>query len=254
MHFQVRTDDSLPKAICHECLQQVAALHLYTVKVEKTQKFLAFHKAKTGNEKQAQPEEKIHPIIGALSAQNISAVNKNHSGSTKSRTPPSEFQKGDAKPSKFKQVLKKTSPSDLKFMEAMTLEEFANEERVDKSLLSTTSANKASRQVVENKKANKKDIKSEIDFSSETLDPVVLIDGRPARQGAALDKQISLFYKMECCICHEKGFHFRSLMRHYKDRHGVPGYVTCCEKKFHYFYPKRIIEHMAYHLQPNIFM
>ncbi|KAJ0182417.1 hypothetical protein K1T71_001786 [Dendrolimus kikuchii] len=250
----VRTDDNLPKAICHECLQQVAALHLYTVKVQKTQKFLHFHKAKTCNDKREQPEQKMHPIIGTLSAQNLSEANKKHSNSTKLKTPPSELQQGDAKPTKHKQVPKKKSPSDLKFMEAMTLEEFAKVERVDKSLLSTTSDNKSISQIVEKKETSKKDVKPELDFSNESLDPIVLIDGRPARQGAALDKQISLFYKMECCICHEKGFHFRSLMRHYKDRHGVPGYVTCCEKKFHYFYPKRIIEHMAYHLQPNIFM
>lgn len=250
--LQIRADDSLPKAICHDCLQQVAALHLYAVKVEKTQKFLDFHKIKAAEEKREtlsmhqSLESKLHPIIAALSVQNIE-----NKVLPRCKTPPTEFQQGDAKPNKTKPIPKKKSPSDLKFMEAMTLDEFAKTERLDKTLLSTTSANKSPSEKHDGKKESKPE---PADFTSESLDPIVLIDGRPARQGAALDKQITLFYKMECCICHEKGFHFRSLMRHYKDRHGVPGYVTCCEKKFHYFYPKKIIEHMAYHLQPNIFM
>lgn len=216
--------------------------------MEKTQKFLDFHRLKAAEDRRSSQsfDSKMHPIIAALSVQNIE-----NKVLPKPKTPPSEFQQGDAKPNKSKPIPKKKSPSDLKFMEAMTLEEFANVERLDKKLLSTTSADKPPL----NKHEKKKETKAEpVDLTSESLDPIVLIDGRPAKQGAALDKQITLFYKMECCICHEKGFHFRSLMRHYKDRHGVPGYVTCCEKKFHYFYPKKIIEHMAYHLQPNIFM
>ncbi|KOB55526.1 Uncharacterized protein OBRU01_25883, partial [Operophtera brumata] len=260
----IRTDDYLPKAICHNCLQQVAALHLYAVQVDKTQKFLNFHQLKANDEKKETQaiDNKLNPIVIALSVQNIENTGSPKSksplleypGSPTTKTPLSEFQQGDAKPNKSKPaIIKKKSPSDMKFMEAMTLEEFAKAEKLDTSLLSSSSAIQPPSPT--GKLNRKKESKPELlNQPTEVLDPVVLIDGRPAKQGAALDKQITLFYKMECCICHENGFHFRSLMKHYKDRHGVPGYVTCCDKKFHYFYPKKIIEHMAYHLQPNIFM
>ncbi|CAG9791208.1 unnamed protein product [Diatraea saccharalis] len=252
----VRNDDTLPKAICHDCLQQVAAMHLYAVKVEKTQKFLDFHKMKTIEEKREQITAGIkrpNTIAPSISSQNISDPN-NQQHSPNPKSPPSEHQQGDGKTNKNK-IPKKKSPSDMKFLESMPLEEFAIAEKLDKTLLNSSSMiNKSPRQKEEKKDASKKESKPMSAEITESLDPIVLIDGRPARQGAALDNQITLFYKMECCICHEQGFHFRSLMKHYKDRHGVPGYVTCCDKKFHYFYPKKIIEHMAYHLQPNIFM
>ncbi|XP_072941044.1 uncharacterized protein [Epargyreus clarus] len=243
----IHTDDNLPKAICHDCLQHMGALHRYAVKVERTQKFLEFYKAKSNEEKLSQQtvENKVHSELSVFEAE----TNKKLTDALK----PNEFQQGDAKPVKPK----KKSVSDMKFLEAMPLEEFAKSESVDKSLLkSTTSANKPPRTISSHKNTIEKiaaNCSNSFD-NNDTLDPIVLIDGKPAKQGAALDRQITLFYKMECCICHETDFHFRSLMRHYKERHGVPGYVTCCEKKFHYFYPKKIIEHMAYHLQPNIFM
>ncbi|CAG4954587.1 unnamed protein product [Colias eurytheme] len=228
----IHTDDSLPKAICHDCLQQISNLHLYAVKVEKTQKFLEFHKNKTNEER----------------AQTQTNTNVTPAEPPKPKAPSTELQQGDTKPVKTKHV-KKKSPSEMKYLEAMPLEEFAKTEKVDKSLLnSTTSANNTI-QVNKSEKSKKEE-----EIINDVLDAIVIIDGRPAKQGAALDRQITLFYKMECCICHETGFNFRSLMKHYKDRHGVPGYVTCCDKKFHYFYPKKIIEHMAFHLQPNIFM
>ncbi|RVE48151.1 hypothetical protein evm_007211 [Chilo suppressalis] len=251
----VRTDDTLPKAICHDCLQQVAAMHLYAVKVEKTQKFLDFHKLKSVEDKRDQTSagsKKASPISASLSSQNLTDITKKLLY-PKSKTPLSEHQQGDVRTIKNK-TQKKKSPSDMKFLESMPFEEFVIAEKLDKTLLNSPSmVNKPSNQKEEKRDVNK-DSKLIPEEITESLDPVVLIDGRPARQGAALDNQITLFYKMECCICHEKGFHFRSLMKHYKDRHGVPGYVTCCDKKFHYFYPKKIIEHMAYHLQPNIFM
>lgn len=244
--MQIHTDDNLPKAICHDCLQQVSVLHLYTVKVDKTQKFLQFHNTKSKAIKQEQQttENQLHPIIAAISDHKAKKHNDT-SKDTKPSMPSSEFQQGDAKPPRLQ---KAKSPADLKFLEVMPLDEFAITESVDKSLLNgSTSVNKPPQMPGKQNEKNK-------NSAQDVLDPIVLIDGRPAKQGAALDKQITLFYKMECCICHQEGFHFRSLMKHYKDRHGVPGYVTCCDKKFHYFYPKKIIEHMAYHLQPNIFM
>lgn len=247
----MRTDDTLPKAICHDCLQQVSALHLYAVKVEKTQKFLEFHKMKIQEEKReiAAVDKILHPIIAALSNQNIAdAHNKAHTQNSK--LPSSELQQGDTKVAKNKTPKKKTA-SDMKYMESMTLEEFAVSERVDKNLLSTASVPSPKKDA---QKDHNKNADPDSTHATDCLDPTVLMEGRPAKQGAALDRQITLFYKMECCICHESGFHFRSLMKHYKERHGVPGYVTCCDKKFHYFYPKKIIEHMAFHLQPNIFM
>lgn len=199
---------------------------------------------------QSSHENKLHPIIGALSEYTGNTKPQDSTKQTlpKLNSPPSEFQQGDTKLPKKQH--KKKSPSDMKFLEAMPLEEFAVTESLDKSLLSNTvSASKPVK--VLTKDHNQSPPNNTVE---EVLDPIVLIDGRPAKQGADLDKQITLFYKMECCICHEQGFNFKSLMKHYKDRHGVPGYVTCCDKKFHYFYPKKIIEHMAYHLQPNIFM
>lgn len=253
---QIRTDDSLPKAICHECLQQVGALHLYTVKVEKTQNFLRFHNMKSnGLNKlnQNSPESKLHPIIATLSEHKIDIKSNNEieKVTPKSSLPstPSIFQQGDAKLSQNQP--KKKSPSDMKFLEAMPLEEFSITQSVDRILLNSKGSVKEQQALSKDKDKNNSENNN---FTNDVLDPIVLIDGRPAKQGADLDKQITLFYKMECCICHELGFHFRSLMKHYKDRHGVPGYLTCCDKKFHYFYPKKIIEHMAYHLQPNIFM
>lgn len=257
---QVRADDNLPKAICHDCLQQVGAMHLYAVKVEKTQKFLDFHKMKTVEEKRdVLQETTLHPIITALSMQKLlaSAEKKLTPSPVLPKSPPTsrpDHQQGDTKPAKPKSLPnKRKSPSDLKFLESMTLDEFASSEKVDKSLLSNPS-HKTVMQTLVTRDSNRRVKHEQTEFVKDCLDPVVLIDGRPAKQGAALDKQITLFYKMECCICHENGFHFRSLMKHYKDRHGVPGYVTCCDKKFHYFYPKKIIEHMAFHLQTNIFM
>ncbi|CAK1540143.1 unnamed protein product [Leptosia nina] len=240
----IHTDDCLPKAICHDCLQQISNSYIYAVKVERTQKFLEFHKCKTIEEKQG-ANTKGYPIITDLSVKN-DTPNPNSNSPPKPASP-TDLQQGDTK-AKPKQAKKKT-PADMKYLEAMPLEEFAKTEKVDKSLLnSTTSANT---NPVQTGLAERN---IDDDVTNAELDPIVIVDGRPAKQGPALDRQITLFYKMECCICHETGFHFRSLMKHYKDRHGVPGYVTCCDKKFHYFYPKKIIEHMAYHLQPNIFM
>lgn len=199
----------------------------------------------------ASADKAMHPIIAAMSAQNVAEGQKKPSGGTNLKSPASELQQGDAKNAKFK-VPKKKSPSDLKFMESMTLEEFASSEKLDKNMLSTAGVKLTGPQKREAQKEQPK--AQEPETNTDSLDPLVLLEGRPAKQGAALDRQITLFYKMECCICHENGFHFRSLMKHYKERHGVPGYVTCCDKKFHYFYPKKIIEHMAFHLQPNIFM
>lgn len=249
--FQVRADDDLPKAICHDCLQQVSALHLYHVKVEKTQKFLEFHKTKMQEEKReiAAVDKILHPIIAAMSNQNIPEAQKKLPVAPK--LPPAELQQGDTKLAKYK-TPKKKNLSEMKYMEAMTLEEFAHSEKLDKNLLSTA-VNIVSSPTQKKETHKDQSKKADPDLTSD-LDPMVLLDGKPAKQGAALDRQITLFYKMECCICHENGFHFRSLMKHYKERHGVPGYVTCCDKKFHYFYPKKIIEHMAFHLQPNIFM
>ncbi|XP_045527772.1 zinc finger protein weckle-like isoform X1 [Pieris brassicae] len=249
----IHTDDCLPKAICHDCLQQISNAYIYAVKVERTQKFLEFHRNKKNEDKQPN-EIKNYSLINELSARNLEHASTELKTVSNSTTPPkpaeittTELQQGDTKLAKPKQV-KKQSPSDMKYLEAMPLEEFAEVEKLDKSLLnSTTSANKSPSPTHE-----KRIVEDELE--QDVLDPIVIIDGRPAKQGHALDMQITLFYKMECCICHETGFHFRSLMKHYKDRHGVPGYVTCCDKKFHYFYPKKIIEHMAFHLQPNIFM
>ncbi|XP_049875407.1 zinc finger and BTB domain-containing protein 24-like isoform X2 [Pectinophora gossypiella] len=232
-------------------------MYLYSIKVEKTQKFLDFYKLKSVDEKRDVPiEEKMHPIIAALSIERLKESEKALT-TPKDKPLPLELQQGDSnkqQQNKQKQSTKKKSPADMKYMESMPMEEFAKSEKLDKSLLNTSTPQpKASLSPVEKKEHSKKE-KEPLDISNDTLDPVVLIDGRPAKQGVALDRQITLFYKMECCICHENGFHFRSLMKHYKDRHGVPGYVTCCDKKFHYFYPKKIIEHMAFHLQPSIFM
>ncbi|KAJ8735641.1 hypothetical protein PYW07_007261 [Mythimna separata] len=252
----VRTDDNLPKAICHDCLQQVSALHLYHVKVEKTQKFLEFHKMKMQEEKRevAAVDKMLHPIITALSNQTMSEEQKKQLNTQHPQLPPTELQQGDTKPAKLK-APKKKALSEMKYMESMTLEEFAHSEQLDKNLLSKAGniVNSPTAKKDSNKEQSKK-ADPYLAFNTDNLDPTVLLDGKPAKQGAALDRQITLFYKMECCICHQTGFHFRSLMKHYKERHGVPGYVSCCDKKFHYFYPKKIIEHMAFHLQPNIFM
>lgn len=249
--FQIRTDDNLPKAICHECLQQISALHLYTIKVDKTQKFLEFHKMKMLEEKRDVTNDKTHPITAPLT---FTGSPDSQRKLTTSKAKEVSDQQGDCKPNKQTKMAKKKTASELKFMEAMPLEEFASSEKVDTSLLSNTALSKTTAINLDKREPKNEKLKSEEDYSQDSLDPIVLVDGRPAKQGAALDRQITLFYKMECCICHESGFHFRSLMKHYKERHGVPGYVTCCDKKFHYFYPKKIIEHMAYHLQDNIFM
>ncbi|KAI5644911.1 zinc-finger associated domain (zf-AD) domain-containing protein [Phthorimaea operculella] len=246
----VRADDTLPKAICHECLQQVSALHLYTVKVDKTQRFLDFYKLKNVDEKKELPELKMNPIIEDLSSENVktqlSRTNKSSAElDRKKAIPPKEQvgQQGDSE--KTPKPIKKRE-RDMRYNEAMPLEEFAKSEKVDKTMLNMSSrALQHKYGVVMPKKETVQEKPKPPEVHNEVLDTVVLIDGRPAKQGQALDKQITLFYKMECCICHESGFHFRSLMKHYKDRHGVPGYVTCCDKKFHYFYPKKIIEHMA---------
>lgn len=213
---------------------------------------MEFHKLKSNEDKRNQHKSEIknNPIIADTSSLNLV---EDHNTS---KSPSENLQQGDTKETKPKQKPKKKTPLDLKFMEAMTLDEFAKSERLDKSLLSPSPTNKPPQQAQNKIEKNKNYTvnKTSAEIVYDCLDPIILIDGRPAKQGAELDKQITLFYKMECCICHENGFHFRSLMKHYKDRHGVPGYLTCCEKKFHYFYPRKIIEHMAFHLQQNIFM
>lgn len=244
---------------------------MYTVKVEKTQKFLDFHKTKNIEEKPVGTIDasKLNPLISPVLPEHFADVDRKICNTPKAKTPSvAELQQGDIKTFKNKPTSKKKSPLNMKFMESMPLDEFAKAEEVDKSLLnsalvvnSAPVVNKPPRSPTTpsvrsqmERKERMDPIKQLIDPKGDLLDPVVLIDGRPAKHGATLDKQITLFYKMECGICHENGFHFRSLMKHYKERHGVPGYVSCCDKKFHYFYPKKIIEHMAYHLQPNIFM
>ncbi|KAL4712671.1 hypothetical protein ACJJTC_007968 [Scirpophaga incertulas] len=247
--ISIRSDDTLPKAVCHDCLQQVTALHLYTVKVEKTQKFLEFHRSKLEEKKDRQiSNRQLHPLASSLYGED---PRKKPNNSNYRKSSNSDHRQGDTKRSRNK-IPKKKSPSDMKFLEAMPLEEFAKIENVDKLLLNNASVLYKS-PIDSGTKEKEESIKLQ-SLEKDIVDPIVLINGRPARTGSALDKQITLFYKMECCICHENSFQFKSLMKHYKERHGVPGYVTCCDKKFHYFYPKRIIEHMAHHLQPNIFM
>lgn len=256
----MRSDDSLPKAICHDCLQQLTNMHLYSVKVEKTQKFLEFRSLKFNKDKkEAEPPERPHPVITALSATMKKSLPESPEkvSSPRLKKNPIEQQQGDIKESKSLNSTRKKSFTSMRFMEDMPLEEFVKNEKIDKDLLNSSVAfdkKKYEIKRVDKEKEKKEREREKADMTNESLDPVVLIDGRPAKEGLTLDRQITLFYKMECCICHETGFHFRSLMKHYKDRHGVPGYVTCCDKKFHYFHPKKIIEHMAYHLQPNIFM
>ncbi|XP_063395347.1 zinc finger protein 652-A-like [Cydia fagiglandana] len=242
----IRSDDTLPKAICHDCLQLVGIQHLFSVKVEKTQKFLEYRKNKIDEKSKQNTEAAPITPTSLLTQTLLSEAEKKSTQKSKGDLPSdSAQQQGDS--NKLK-TLKKKSPLEMKFMESMPLEEFVRTENVDESLLSSTiTANKPPQKL----KARKKSID---DSNTNVLDHIVIIDGRPAKQGSALDRQITLFYKMECCICHQSDFHYRSLMKHYKERHGVPGYVECCEKKFHYFCPKKIIEHMAYHLQQNIFM
>ncbi|KAI8438692.1 hypothetical protein MSG28_011108 [Choristoneura fumiferana] len=222
----IRNDDSLPKAICHECLQQVGALHLYAIKVEKTQKFLEFHKLKANEKRDQQYQHgnttKLHPLA-TVSAQNLADTETTGKKPQQSSSPPAEHQQGDAKLKP--KAAKKKSPADMKFLESMPLEEFATAEKLDKTLLNSTAP--ASKPDEKKDSSRKEPVKEYVDYTVDTLDPIVIIDGRPAKQGAALDKQITLFYKMECCICHENGFHFRSLMKHYKERHGVPGCHSC---------------------------
>ncbi|CAG4978191.1 unnamed protein product [Parnassius apollo] len=199
-------------------------------------------------------EKKLQPIINEFSSQNVQGDSQeviNHSMS-KSNTAERQGNLNSANPKESRNK----SRLEMKYMEAMPLEEFATTEHLDASLLMNpcTQNNESFVYNLDNKVDTEKEKKICTHNTCEVIDPIVLIDGKPAKQGADLDKQITLFYQMECCICHGKGFDFKSLMKHYKERHGVPGYVTCCEKKFHYFYPKKIIEHMAYHLQPNIFM
>ncbi|XP_063375643.1 zinc finger protein weckle-like [Cydia amplana] len=247
----IRSDDNLPKAICHDCLQLVGIQHLFAVKIEKTQKFLEFSKNKLAEKANKQNTEAVAPTVpGSLLTQNLLEAEKQSEQKSKG-VPPSESAQHQGDSNKVKSP-KKKSPLEMKYMESMPLEEFVRTENVDESLLSSTiSANKPAEKLKASKKKASKDID---DSTTDVLDPIVIIDGRPAKQGTALDRQITLFYKMECCICHQNDFNYRSLMKHYKERHGVPGYVQCCDKKFHYFCPKKIIEHMAYHLQQNIFM
>lgn len=238
---------------------------MYTVKVDKTQKFLDFYKTKNIDEKPSGTIDasKLNPIISSVLPEHFADVDRKTTNTPKAKTPSIvELQQGDIKTFKNKLTSKKKSPVNMKFMESMPLDEFAKTEEVDKTLLNSApmvnrpphTPTTPSAHSPKEKKEKVDPVKQLIEPKSDVLDPIVLIDGRPAKHGATLDKQITLFYKMECGICHENGFHFRSLMKHYKERHGVPGYVSCCDKKFHYFYPKKIIEHMAYHLQPNIFM
>ncbi|XP_011568693.3 zinc finger protein weckle [Plutella xylostella] len=248
----VRADDYLPKAICHDCLKQVVAMHLYSIKVNKTQKYLDFHKQRRDD------RARISVTVPIL---NETPPKEARLKKSPRETKPINNDQGDTRSVK-PVVSKKVTPNEMKFLESLTMEEFANTEKLDQCILSSPgSSNDGSpKKITTNNNNNKIEKKrSKTPSPDETtkidvLDPTVLINGRPARHGADLDKQITLFYNMECCICHERAFHFKSLMKHYKERHGVPGYLTCCNKKFHYFYPKRIIEHMAFHLQANIFM
>ncbi|GBP68851.1 Zinc finger protein weckle [Eumeta japonica] len=261
----VQNDDILPKAICHECLKQVGAMNLYSVKVEKTQKFLDFHKTKILSDKKSDKQEsnKSRPITTAQSdhrpgAERRSERHRENAGSNMKRhSSLSENANRNVRATKSPKK-KSAVTTRSKHMESMPLEEFVKSENLDERLLtgaSTPEHDTETPNLVEIvPRAPRAPPPRNVEPQKDGLDPVVLINGRPARQGAALDRQVTLFYKMECCICHETGFNFKSLMQHYKDRHGVPGYVTCCEKKFHFFHPKRIIEHMAYHLQKDIFM
>lgn len=65
------------------------------------------------------------------------------------------------------------------------------------------------------------------------------------------DDQISDFYKLDCDLCGQKFQKFLSLNRHYKIKHKVRGYVTCCEKKFNRRF--KIIQHLQYHRDPKTF-
>ncbi|XP_041974792.1 zinc finger protein weckle-like [Aricia agestis] len=205
----VKKDDELPKAICHDCLQQIGSFYLYTIKVDKNQKLLSLHESKTDTFKL-----------------NLATNNETKEQIANKEQKQKDEQNGNSTDNKSS---KESSPKAV----------------VEKPPAVNSSKKGPNRGTKQTKKAEP---------PKEEVDPIVIIDGKPAKHGEELDKQISLFYPMECNICHEKNFNFQSLMNHYKDGHGVPGYVACCGKQFHFFYPKKIIEHMAYHLQPNIFM
>lgn len=67
----------------------------------------------------------------------------------------------------------------------------------------------------------------------------------------AQDELIRNWCNMECTKCTEKFCVFPEVKVHYHNVHQSNGYLVCCNKKF--FRRIRILEHIARHMNPDVF-
>lgn len=66
------------------------------------------------------------------------------------------------------------------------------------------------------------------------------------------DKKIRDFFDLTCKMCEFRSITFVAVKLHYRQVHLIKrGFVSCCDKKF--FRRGRILEHIAWHGNPNSF-
>lgn len=68
---------------------------------------------------------------------------------------------------------------------------------------------------------------------------------------AANDVKIREFFSMTCDLCSDQFETFAKAKKHYRIVHQVPGYLTCCNRRFH----RRgtALNHIFYHSNPDAF-
>nr|XP_029712928.1 transcription factor grauzone-like [Aedes albopictus] len=78
-------------------------------------------------------------------------------------------------------------------------------------------------------------------------------------RGKELSMLIAKFYRLTCELCNDedeeqnwgKFSTLEAYLAHFKDTHGVKGYVSCCNQRI--IKPKLMAMHMARHIQPDAF-
>ncbi|XP_037824139.1 zinc finger protein 208-like [Lucilia sericata] len=65
------------------------------------------------------------------------------------------------------------------------------------------------------------------------------------------DKFIAENFNINCCLCQIAMKTFHEMCQHFKVKHKIRGYVTCCNKKI--FRRCYLLDHINFHLNPNYF-
>lgn len=248
MQIKITPDDIFPKSICGDCFNRVESFHCYREQSQLNQAVFSVYATKSLDiEKDVSTDLKkpsgviIHKSQAILKSSNqptgTNGVSPNYTRKTlKNRSNEEQLQAVNNDPSvedSIKRVDGSVAPADNTYTDAVDdsdVEVDFNEEQPTEQLEPGDSLNE--------------------------LPKTLIKDSRLMLKGRELTNLISNFYRLECDICVKSNFmvyhkDVHALMTHYKTKHQLKGYVTCCGTKL--VSPKAMAMHMARHLQPEAF-